>query len=550
VYGGEYEDNDGRHVVKGWVQTANENGWNLAVPADGNLSKICHGGGYSHSPQERAAMLYEAITAQHQDGKYKYGAIFLPGGSGADETLRELEEIVWDKGPLPERGDGLKIFGFSDPTRPLRYLGQRGIAQTYIYSGFPGGLMEKYFDKTINPNGQNFDVTAYHVPPRLENGAEHAIVHPSTGCESFYKKFGVVDIRARLCDPPFENIMLCELRDNIGGDHSIESIIEGLKHPSQTGRNITLMLSKDSGKDEAAKEKAKKLVARLKEEGLGGVGVFLGAPFGHDYDVKSEYGLPAMPMYTASTLGAAKVGETTNWNISNNPLPKGERELLKKEFGRGNDSNQGHVPEEPRTNMVLVTPRNNPNPKVEGIRLGKDGGPMLDENGGYITVDAAHIAPKDGVLRFDLTGSQTASGVGGTLSSGLNFLVDKGYVNPEDIEKIDMMVDETAMDKAVESCATREEGQKHGGPTKKVTDKGKANEQWEYYKRNLNEYTVPNASFNTTKIGREQETSKCACGVNTTCTDSSGSSCDKSYGNRLMRFMPQFVQQWFKQSSR
>lgn len=100
----------------------------------GNFSYVSWREEISHSPKERAEMIYEAISAKDKYGNYKYNNIYFTGGSNTEDVIFELEKICKEKGPLPQRKNDLKTYGFSDATQMHHYLGQRGISTPVYYS--------------------------------------------------------------------------------------------------------------------------------------------------------------------------------------------------------------------------------------------------------------------------------------------------------------------------------------------------------------------------------------------------------------------------------
>lgn len=88
---------------------------------------------YTHTPQERAAMLFEAICTRNKHD-YKYQSVYLTDGYGSQEVLIELDKIISTQGNLPKRANSLKIYGFDDATYILSYLGQNGICTPIYYS--------------------------------------------------------------------------------------------------------------------------------------------------------------------------------------------------------------------------------------------------------------------------------------------------------------------------------------------------------------------------------------------------------------------------------
>ena len=88
---------------------------------------------YTHPPQMRANMLFEAICAKTKYG-YKYQFVYLSEGYGSQDVLIELKKIILLQGPLPKRRTSLKIYGFDDAAYLQSYLGQNGICTPVYYS--------------------------------------------------------------------------------------------------------------------------------------------------------------------------------------------------------------------------------------------------------------------------------------------------------------------------------------------------------------------------------------------------------------------------------
>ncbi len=104
---------------------------------------------YTHSPDMRANMLFEAICAKTGQG-YKYRFVYLSAGYGSQDVLTELKKIILTKGPLPKRARSLKIYGFDDATYIQSYLGQNGICTPVYYSK---GLWALMSDISQSPAG-------------------------------------------------------------------------------------------------------------------------------------------------------------------------------------------------------------------------------------------------------------------------------------------------------------------------------------------------------------------------------------------------------------
>ena len=217
-----------------------------------------------YTPEERAALIYEAITARDENGQYLYHNIVLGGGNGADDTIDALEKLL--QGPpkkeLPVRADNLNVFGFSDASQFHHYLGQRGIATPIYYSNCnPDKFYPNLFDTlekqrkgipfemaldVIN-NPQNTDEIKGFTQPGAITMVEHRPTHQLQ---------------------PFSegsNMLLIELTN----ETQIERLAETLNQMED--KEISLILSKDMS-DDMVQKVAKEFPNRP---------VFYGALLGH-----------------------------------------------------------------------------------------------------------------------------------------------------------------------------------------------------------------------------------------------------------------------------
>lgn len=78
----------------------------------------------THSPEMRAEMLYDAIFNKKLD------YIHITGGRGNEYTIIELDKLIRERKPKIDKMP--IVYGMSDATNLLNYLGQKGIAKPYI----------------------------------------------------------------------------------------------------------------------------------------------------------------------------------------------------------------------------------------------------------------------------------------------------------------------------------------------------------------------------------------------------------------------------------
>lgn len=127
-------------VEKQHLQTlALEKHVTLVLPYDDNI--FCGrwyydatGADYTHAPQTRAAMLFEAIQAKNTFGHFKYTNIYLTEGCGSLELIEFFKALTASQPPLPQRANTLKIYGFDDARHLQTYLGKKGICTPVFYS--------------------------------------------------------------------------------------------------------------------------------------------------------------------------------------------------------------------------------------------------------------------------------------------------------------------------------------------------------------------------------------------------------------------------------
>jgi len=474
------------------------NGFNVYIPE--GTDKIQYGGWHPFPPEERGKMLHDAISTAPPDS-----VIYIPGGFDGTEVIAELERL----GPLPERPD-LKVFGFSDAAKIFRYLGQKGVARTYIYSGGQDKLITEGLDQLPGGNAKiDFDVQDLHVPDRLKDGITDGLIHPVIGYEGSLYKCKGVDSQSRLCAPPVENIMLEELYstgDN--GESRIEDVIRSLQHPAFEGKNVTIMLSSNTANDRAAN-----LVTRLKENGLGDVGVYKGAPWWHNPKDKANDQDPRpLPMYARTDIKDGRciitnsIHEGALKEVKEAPFVKDEKREWPKD-DKGKDL--------PATSLV----------KYSEYR---------SSNTGFIYIeDFDRIAPdKDGALTVDL--SSVSSWTGLHLKPVIERLVDEGQISPDDIKKINYFVKD---DKVMETIRVINKD----GKFEEKIDSGQAVKEFGEHMQSLFKYTL-NKEVPIEKVpykegdGKFHGASNCAqCGVNTTRGDCCGSHNEGGLSNRIAK---------------
>ncbi|MBR4927159.1 MAG: hypothetical protein IKY98_02410 [Alphaproteobacteria bacterium] len=164
-------------IEKNYLKTlAEQEGISLILPYDDNI--FCRRwrteenmSSYTHSPDERAMMLIEAICAKTFCGKYKYQAVCLSGGVGSIQVLEFVERYIRLNGPLPQRYNTLKVYGFDDALILLNYLGKMGVCTPVCYSrGLKGLIIDIRHTplcfcvlKPCNASAQNIQTLSGHL---------------------------------------------------------------------------------------------------------------------------------------------------------------------------------------------------------------------------------------------------------------------------------------------------------------------------------------------------------------------------------------------------
>ncbi|GHU00691.1 hypothetical protein FACS1894186_1810 [Alphaproteobacteria bacterium] len=383
-----------------------------------SLTSYRKAGVFSHTVEARAQMLYETITARDEKdpGKYKYQAAYLSGGSNADDVIIALEKLMRDDPqkypPLPDRARGddrLHMAGFSDASQIVRYLGQKGVAQTYIWAnnGGPIGLLD-HLEAMADENHKESIVVKELIAP--DRDITDGINMPPEFRSNLYSRTHQPQLSGKM-----ENIMLAELtRPASGAD-----MIEALQHPALKGKPITLMLSEKSSPDkEIAKlvAKIKVLNAKLATEGLPNIAVFQGAPFGHlmaPHNTKADWdGLRPIPQYTAAGISKTEDGQWV-WAYGSQPVDK-------KEWER------------PYVGIPERTPP--PTALATNVIAPRETGTGLNE-----IRNIKQVALKDGELVLDASRVDNEFGPGQMVQASIARLITEGYVKADEIKLISVI---------------------------------------------------------------------------------------------------------------
>lgn len=244
-----------------------------------------------YSPDERAALIYEAITARDEKGEYLYHNIFLAGGNGADDTIDALEKLL--QGPpkkeLPDRVDNLNVFGFSDVSQFHHYLGQRGGATTIYYSNCNPEKISSNVLETLKKQEKN---EQFSMELEVVNNPDNR-----KKIIGFTQPGAITTVEHKMTHQlqPFSNgsnMLVVELKN----ETQIERLGETLNQ--MRDKEISLVLSKDMSNDMVQKTM----------KAFPDMAIFYGALMGHGECKKT--GEP-IPLFACSTITIGDNGMAT-----------------------------------------------------------------------------------------------------------------------------------------------------------------------------------------------------------------------------------------------
>ena len=362
-----------------------ENGnYNIAVP-NGKIDRMFrkgYGDAFSHTAQERAKMLYEAISTTDESGAYIFNAIYATGGSNTEDVIVELEKMLTEKGTeLPKRMSSLKIFGFSDATQLFHYLGQRGVAQPMVFSNNILNYIDS-FNKLIQTKEIDINVQG----SEKDNAIEDGITIPGYLRQSLYRKSH---------SPKLSKTKTNLIFEELSNEASIDRLIEALASSLLDGKKAALILSKDTPIGIVHKIKV-----QIKEENLP-IPIFIGAPFGHK--TQMTYG-KVIPLYADAVL--EKNGKNFILKIKNVPDIEEVKDL---------------------DWTSIKTPR-----KLADHKITHTITPFFDGTS-IAGIEEINVSPKEGVINVNLKHAKDAQEAGQLLHMGLLRIVEE---EPDQVKTI------------------------------------------------------------------------------------------------------------------
>ncbi len=239
---------------------------------------------FSHSPAKRAEMLYEALTQTDNTGDYKYHNIFLRGGSNTEDVIIELEKLIAQRGELPKRTRDLQVFGFSDATQLLHYLGQRGVASVRYYSKNHNRLVEDIRSgKTQEKTPQTFKLSALNEAAAELSVSAQGYLLPANQVQVEDRSTHQTKFFKEGC-----NFIVAEYRSQ----ENVDAFLE-LYQQKYSGKNIALALSKDMQPPVVAY-----LCQQIEAKGFS-IPVLSGMPVGHG---SCQTAGEAIALFSSATL--------------------------------------------------------------------------------------------------------------------------------------------------------------------------------------------------------------------------------------------------------
>lgn len=232
---------------------------------------------YTHAPNQRAAMLFEAICAKNKKG-FKYNAVYLSEGSGSITVLDELKRLINRFGMLPCRMDSLKIYGFDDAVHLQSYLGCLGVCTPVYYSRGLNALLSDIHHTCSGVCALKALNVAAKAVQRLNGYILPECVHPSLIRRNCFETYFIVSELDRQ-----EDIEAC------------------LTWAQQDSRQVTFVLSQDT-LPQTALNFVKSVPANTP--------VFSGAPVGHGVCLNNGQ---AMTLFAPASLSTPTNVPVLSW---------------------------------------------------------------------------------------------------------------------------------------------------------------------------------------------------------------------------------------------
>lgn len=348
---------------------------------------------FSHSPKERAEMIYEAITTKNGDETYKYNNLYFTGGSNTEDVIFELDKLCKERGPLPQRKDDLRTYGFSDATQLHHYLGQRGISTPVYYSkGIPSLVVELESESKTSVSTQ-FELFAVNERAS-EVGNISGYMQPGNQAQVEDR---MSHQTALFDDEDKYNFMVVEF----GSKEAAEAF---LSTSEKFESKLSLLLSKDTNQE---------AVALLKEKS--DFPIFTGMPVGHGDETRKGKGIA---LFSSAKLTKTDKGYSL---ITTDKADDKVKELNIQKRRSTIKTNGGNE------TMAILS--------------------FINGSAGAVFDNLDNIQSNSSMLSIKIPSSETDNVIQ-TMEMSIKKLYEKGVINPETIKDINFICEKFTTDEA------------------------------------------------------------------------------------------------------
>lgn len=262
-------------LIQEMTKVFSENGIDLLFPITEDIFKAgfvdegyMH---FSHSPQEKAKMLYKALESAVSET-----VLFLTGGSNTEDMIPFLDELLREN-PLPSK-PFIQAVGFSDATQLHHYLGQRGLCTPICYSGMPS----RFISQEVNIKEPSFTVTPIN---QCAQEISFLMGYTLPGSTAQVEGYEMYQTRYFL---EGTNFLVTEVR-HVNEINSLREALEKVKE-----KKIALLLSGDT--DMIVQDNLSKNPV------FQDIPIFKGLPFGHNKDGFLGENAKPIPLFVQTVL--------------------------------------------------------------------------------------------------------------------------------------------------------------------------------------------------------------------------------------------------------
>ncbi|GMO59385.1 MAG: hypothetical protein Ta2D_05110 [Rickettsiales bacterium] len=268
-------------TMKNFETFAKNNHLNIYAPQDKNLFDVEYSFSRSHTPTQKAIMLLDALKNP------AITDIYLTGGNGTEDVVAELDKIITptDRQMIKSK----KVYGMSDATHLLNYLGQQQLAFPHILIGDWRSITTPN-TKYIKEFGGNEIQDFYSKNPQEKI---EGVIIPGDLVHGYGKKEQLKLAKDKM------NFIAEEIRFPNEGDRIIK-MLEGLAPADK--KNICFLFPISLQNDKIKEQETSKLKDWCKKND---VPYMQGLKFGHN--VGQVVGNTIIPTFTNATLENGKL---------------------------------------------------------------------------------------------------------------------------------------------------------------------------------------------------------------------------------------------------